>query len=139
MGVLCDYFRAPDRATALALHRHPDGLLEAATSAKTEAMDFKGLDPVIILGKLVGLLSGVSYDAFGRGHADEVRPIMDELVGLARRARDADQMIYCAVLSPLGASLTPRDMRGIPWGTHPAEAIAGQVTRHMPTGSPVDS
>jgi hypothetical protein len=62
VGVLCDYFRAPDRATALALHRHPDGLFEAAASAGTEALDLKGLDPFVILGKLVGLLSGVSYE-----------------------------------------------------------------------------
>jgi hypothetical protein len=158
MGVLCDYFRAPDRTTALALHRHPDGLFEAAASAKTEPVDLKGLDPVVMLGKLVGLLSGVSYEhmllaggiptdhipnpvlvtseddedvlvelsvvvrdtladateaalteaapiwanieefAYSTWNdADEVRPIMDELVGLARRARDADQMIYCAI------------------------------------------
>ena len=158
VGVLCDYFRAPDRATALAFHRHPDGLFEAAVSAGTEALDFKGLDPVVMLGKLVGLLSGVSYEQMllagsiptahipnpvlvTREHdedvlvelsvlvrdtlaeateaalteaapiwanieevaddtwndADEVRPVMDELVGLARRARDADQMIYCAI------------------------------------------
>ncbi|GAA4609855.1 hypothetical protein GCM10023195_40080 [Actinoallomurus liliacearum] len=28
---------------------------------------------------------------------DEMRPVMDDLVGLARRARDAGQMMYCAV------------------------------------------
>ncbi|MCW2939739.1 MAG: hypothetical protein JWN00_2724 [Actinomycetia bacterium] len=29
--------------------------------------------------------------------ADEVRPTMDDLVGLARRARESNQMIYCAI------------------------------------------
>lgn len=158
MGVLCVYFRASDRAAALALHRNPDGLFAAAGSANADVLDLKGLDPVVILGKLVGLLSGVSYEEMllagdiptdhipgpilvtseheervlvelsvvvrdvladateaalrdaapiwanieelarsTWNDADEVRPIMDELVGLARRARDADQMIYCAV------------------------------------------
>lgn len=155
MGVLCDYFRASDRTTALALHEHPDGLFEAAVSAGTEAVDLKSLDPVVILGTLVGLLSGApredgnvsidgipspalvddeggervllelsvvvrdtladateaalaeaaplwakteelahTYDGDG---ADELRTVADELAGLARRAKAADQLIYCAI------------------------------------------
>jgi hypothetical protein len=157
MGILCDYFRAPDRAAALALHQHEDGLFEAAARTGTEAIDLKGIDPVVILGKLVGLLSGAPFEemllsgiptdhipgpelltseederilvelsAFVRdtlaaatepalaeaaplwagieefSHStwfepDEMRPVIDDLAGLARRARDAGQMMYCAV------------------------------------------
>src|SRR3569833_3523030 len=62
MGVLCDYFRAPDRSTALVLHRHPDGLFTAEISARTDAVDLKGIEPVVMLRVLVGLLSGSSYE-----------------------------------------------------------------------------
>jgi hypothetical protein len=158
MGVLCDYFRAPDRSTALVLHRHPDGLFTAAISARTDAVDLKGIEPFVMLRMLVGLLSGSSYEEmFMAGSiptdhipdpvlvtdeddedilvelsvvvrdtlaaateaalaeaaplwanteelardtwndAEEVRPVIDELVLLARRAKAADEMLYCAV------------------------------------------
>ncbi|WP_433465547.1 hypothetical protein [Spirillospora sp. CA-128828] len=158
MGVLCDYFRAPDRSTALAF---VDDLFTAAEAhPDAEAVDLKGIDPVVILGKLVTLLSGRPYEqmmvsgdipvdhipgpelltpedgdvflveldvsvrdtlagateatlddvAFVWANieefigwrdtwneADELRPIIDALVGIARRARAADQMLYCLI------------------------------------------
>ncbi|MBO2450900.1 hypothetical protein J4573_27650 [Actinomadura barringtoniae] len=157
MGVLCDYFRAPDREGALSLSLNEDGLFQAAAAADLEAMDFKGIDPVVILGKLVSLLSGDSYmdlllsgiptdhipgpelitpeqdevivvelstlvrdtlaaateEALAEAapiwanteemawntwnDPDEVRPVMDELVGLARRAKASGQMLYCQI------------------------------------------
>jgi hypothetical protein len=158
MDVFCDYFCAPNRATALALTASGVSLFEATASVRDpETVHLKGIDPVVMLGKLVGLLSGVSYeemvlsgiptehipapalltpedaetilveiDVIVRdtladategalaeaapswanteelaqdtwNDAGEVRPAMDELVGLARRARSTGQMIYCAV------------------------------------------
>ncbi|MEU5988336.1 hypothetical protein ABZ806_05125 [Spirillospora sp. NPDC047418] len=161
MGILCDYFRAPDRETAAAVVLSGPGLLEAARARPDiEVVDLKGIDPVVALGKLVTLLAGPSYEemamaggipidqvpgpelvtredgdlfvveldalvrdtladateavlddvAFvwanteefllGRDtwfEADEARPAMDDLVAIARRARAADQMLYCVV------------------------------------------
>jgi len=157
MGVLFDYFRAPDEEVALSLHRHPAGLVEAVAATGGSILDIKGVDPVVMLGKLAGLLSGASYEEmlitgiptshipspelltaehdpnalvelsavvrdtlagasdaalaeatpiwagieeFGsstwRG-SDEVRPIVDELVELAREATENGQMIYCSI------------------------------------------
>jgi hypothetical protein len=62
MGVLFDYFRAPDEDVALALHRHPAGLVEAVTATGGSILDIQGIDPVVMLGKLAGLLSGASYE-----------------------------------------------------------------------------
>ncbi|MEO5874139.1 MAG: hypothetical protein ABIS86_01030 [Streptosporangiaceae bacterium] len=158
MGVLFDYFRAPDEAVALSLHRHPAGLVEAVASTGGTTLDLKGVDPVIMLGKLVGLLSGATYEEmlftgiptdhipkpelitaeqdedilvelsvvvrdtlaaasdqdlteaapiwagteeFGSAtwkRPDDVRPMMDELVELARLAMENGQMLYCAIM-----------------------------------------
>lgn len=161
MGFLCDYFRAPDRETATAVVLSGPGLLEAARSRPDiEAVDLKGVDPVVALGKLVTLLAGPSYEEMAMAgaipidhipgpelltredgelfiveldvlvrdtladateavlddvafvwanseefllgretwfEADEARPAMDDLVAIARRARAADQMLYCVV------------------------------------------
>lgn len=158
MGVRYEYFRAPDRATALALIASGVSLFEATASVRdADAVELTGIDPVVMLGKLVGLLSGVTYEElvlsgiptehipapvpltvedaettlvevdvlvrdtlvnategalteaapiwantseFGRdtwNDADAVRPAMDDLVGLARRARSDGQLIYCAI------------------------------------------
>jgi hypothetical protein len=56
MGVLYDYFRAPDDAVVC---RHMDDH-EAASplSGDFEGIDLKGIDPSVVLGQLVGFASG---------------------------------------------------------------------------------
>ncbi len=156
MGVVYDYYRAPDRAAAIEMAFHADGLFAAAEKLpNAEAIDFKGVDPAVGLAKLVGLLTAPSFidlilggipidhvpdpilitpedrefhvvelSAFTRdtlanasdaslteaapfwanidefirytwNDADEVRPVMDELVAFARRARNSGQLLYC--------------------------------------------
>lgn len=156
MGIQFDYFRAPDRATAMALQEHPDGLYRAAAARGAEVLDLKGVDPHVNVRSLVGLLSGPSYEEmFFHGIPIDHIPLPDlinseeaevmvcelshvmrdalagatkseldeagrlwattgefflhgwdeelarswagELAALARRARDAEEMIYCAI------------------------------------------
>jgi hypothetical protein len=61
VGVLFDYFRAPDASTAAAVlerlggPRDPDGLL-------LDAVAGKGFEPAVMLRTLQSLLTGVPYD-----------------------------------------------------------------------------
>ena len=57
MSVLYDYFHAPTREAAVAIFADP------AVRSKTDddRVEFKGVDPDVVLAKLVGLLSGVTF------------------------------------------------------------------------------
>ena len=153
-----EYFRAPDRAAAKALHRKSYALFDTAARHGCEALA-PGLvdvgDPFGAVNKLVGLLSGPSYEeivfsciptahipppeevaasssgllvelsevvrdtladasdqaleeaaplwvmieefTYRTDHADEMLNTARELAALARRARDAGQMLYASI------------------------------------------
>ncbi|GAA2664994.1 hypothetical protein GCM10010412_040940 [Nonomuraea recticatena] len=59
MGVLYDYYRAADRQAAMA---EPDRGRAESGSPSFDAVDAKGIDPVVILGQLVALIRDVPYD-----------------------------------------------------------------------------
>ncbi|MCO5997483.1 hypothetical protein [Actinoallomurus rhizosphaericola] len=63
MGVLFDYFRAPDREAALRLLDEGDGVPTgpATIGAGMDALDAKGIDPYVILGRLLGLILAVPW------------------------------------------------------------------------------
>jgi hypothetical protein len=63
VGVLIDYFRAPDGETALRLLDQGDGVPHgpATVGAGVDALDAKGIDPHVILGQLVGLILVVPW------------------------------------------------------------------------------
>jgi hypothetical protein len=111
VGVLFDYFRAPDGETALRLLDEGDGVPRgpATIGAGVDALDAKGIDPYVILGKLVGLILGVPWsvglvETVGVWPPEETRPrpdptsalrFVESLVALARRARQAGDRLYC--------------------------------------------
>ncbi|MEU4323659.1 hypothetical protein [Nonomuraea dietziae] len=59
MGVFYDYYRAADRQAAMA---EPDRGRAESGSTAFDAVDTKGIDPVVILGQLVALIRDVPYD-----------------------------------------------------------------------------
>ncbi|MEV7684952.1 hypothetical protein ACFW1F_15930 [Streptomyces bungoensis] len=64
MGVLYDYFHAADRATAVDRAIGPGGGGPAARSldeAGADWFDAKGMDPNVVLGKLVGFAQGIPF------------------------------------------------------------------------------
>ncbi|GLY83786.1 hypothetical protein [Actinoallomurus iriomotensis] len=63
MGVLFDYFRAPDGETALRLLDQGDGVPHGPTTVGggVDALDGKGIEPQVILGRLVGLILDVPW------------------------------------------------------------------------------
>jgi hypothetical protein len=63
MGVLHDYYRAPDRSTAATtLEIPPVRVLKRADEPVFDAVDGKGIDPIVMLTTLQSLLTGVPYD-----------------------------------------------------------------------------
>jgi hypothetical protein len=67
MGVLCDYFVAADDMTAIAALDllGPDHSPASSRGAATgfEAIDLKGIEPTVILGKLIALVRGIEWQA----------------------------------------------------------------------------
>jgi hypothetical protein len=63
VGVLFDYFRAPDGKAALRLLDQGDGAPSAPAAIGTgvDALDAKGIDPHVMLGQLVGLILAVPW------------------------------------------------------------------------------
>lgn len=62
MGVLVDYFRAPNGEAALRLLDEGDGVPRGpATVAGLDALDAKGIDPHVALDELVGLILCVPW------------------------------------------------------------------------------
>jgi len=55
VGVLYDYFRAADGATVAKLMEATDGgpLVQHGPEPVADAVDAKGIDPTVVLGKLV--------------------------------------------------------------------------------------
>ncbi|MFC0505301.1 hypothetical protein [Micromonospora costi] len=66
MGVLYDYFRAKDDAAAVGLMADLDGgpvVVSGGGGATADAIDLKGIEPAVTLGKLVSFVRGVDWDA----------------------------------------------------------------------------
>ncbi|MEV0403390.1 hypothetical protein [Actinoallomurus sp. NPDC050550] len=66
MGVLFDYFRAPDTEAALRLLDQGDDVPRGPATIGAgvdalDALDAKGIDPYVILGQLVGLILAVPW------------------------------------------------------------------------------
>jgi hypothetical protein len=151
MGVLYDYFRAPDTQAVLKLMELTDGGPVATPGSTVDAVDGKGIEPTVTLGQLVAEVRGVEWDPEALGESlvwptedeatdddaawvivlgDDARdtlagiedaqiparadwwaeieelamddaepealvPVLTELVELARRARTADDHVYC--------------------------------------------
>lgn len=142
VGVLFDYFRAPDASTAAAVLDQlggPIGLDEL------DVVDGKGIDPEVMMRTLQSLLTGIPYDELPWGEmlamtpdlegpavewltvelrdaladaevdrlpgvaerwvhteefwdrwtAPDVLPFLYEVTALARRARQAGELLYC--------------------------------------------
>lgn len=63
MGVLYDYFRAPDQKTALMLLDEGGGVPAGPTTvhADVDALDAKGIDPHVVFGQLIAFLLDVPW------------------------------------------------------------------------------
>ncbi|WP_139128693.1 hypothetical protein [Micromonospora humi] len=76
MGILCDYFSAPTDEAAATAADVPGGP-RAASDPGFEVVELKGIEPVVQLGTLEALLTGVDYDVVAenprQGHAVAVR------------------------------------------------------------------
>lgn len=90
VGVLIDYFRAPDGETALRLLDEGDGVPHgpATVGAGVDALDAKGIDPDVVLGQLVGLILAVPWsvdliETVGVWPPEETKPrSVEEMNGL---------------------------------------------------------
>ena len=68
MGVLYDYFRAPDAPTAAAVLERVGGPTTPDPDAPLlDAVAAKGFEPTVMLGTLQSLLTGVPYDQLPDG------------------------------------------------------------------------
>ncbi|WP_328512979.1 hypothetical protein OHB25_58445 [Streptomyces mirabilis] len=68
MGVLHDYFRAPDTSAAIDWSVGPDGDWDqhSGTGLDEHGVDWfdaKGLDPNVVLGQLIAFAKGIPFDA----------------------------------------------------------------------------
>jgi hypothetical protein len=145
VGVLFDYFRAPDASTAAVVLERLGGPRDPE-APPLDAVAGKGFEPAVMLRKLQSLLTGVRYDELPEAEvallavegedgpwivqlseelrdalagaqpsrlpavaeqwvrteefweqppAAEVLPFLGEVTALARRARQADERLYC--------------------------------------------
>jgi hypothetical protein len=62
VGVLYDYFRAPDASTAAAVLERRGGPMGGPDAPVLDAVDGKGFEPTVMMGTLQSLLTGVPYD-----------------------------------------------------------------------------
>jgi hypothetical protein len=62
VGVLFDYFRAPDASTAVAVLDRVGGPMAGPDAPVLDAVDGKGYEPAVMMGKLQSLLTGVPYE-----------------------------------------------------------------------------
>ncbi|MEU8409682.1 hypothetical protein AB0C19_26105 [Micromonospora sp. NPDC048842] len=102
-GVLYDYFRANDDAAAVGLMKDFEGGPFAAIRGgiAVDAVDLKGIEPTVTLGKLVSFVRQVDWDVslvdlelLWSGD-DEMLPVIEKVAALAQRARDAGEDLYC--------------------------------------------
>lgn len=88
MGVLYDYFRAPDGKTAFQLLDEGDGVPGGPTTVHTDvdALDAKGIEPAVILGRLIGFIRNVPWsvglvETAGVWPPEETKPASAEEYG----------------------------------------------------------
>ena len=91
MGVLYDYFRAPDASTAAAVLERVGGPMGGPDAPVLDAVDGKGIDPEVMMRTLQSLLTGVPYDELPWG---EMLAMSDDADGpwimqLSEELRDA--------------------------------------------------
>jgi hypothetical protein len=67
VGVLFDYFRAPDASTAAAMLERSGGPMGGPDAPVLDAVDGKGIDPEVMMRKLQSLLTDVPYDQLPSG------------------------------------------------------------------------
>jgi hypothetical protein len=91
VGVLYDYFRAPDASTAAAVLERVGGPMGGPDAPVLDAVDGKGIDPEVMMRTLQSLLTGVPYDELPWG---EMLAMSDDANGpwimqLSEELRDA--------------------------------------------------
>jgi hypothetical protein len=91
VGVLYDYFRAPDASTASAVLERVGGPMGGSDAPVLDAVDGKGIDPEVMMRTLQSLLTGVPYDELPWG---EMLAMSDDANGpwimqLSEELRDA--------------------------------------------------
>jgi hypothetical protein len=91
VGVLYDYFRAPDASTAAAVLERVGGPMGGPDAPVLDAVDGKGIDPEVMMRTLQSLLTGVPYDELPWG---EMLAMSDDADGpwimqLSEELRDA--------------------------------------------------
>jgi hypothetical protein len=91
VGVLYDYFRAPDASTAAAVLERVGGPMGGPDAPVLDAVDGKGIDPEVMMRTLQSLLTGVPYDELPWG---EMLAMSDDengpwIMQLSEELRDA--------------------------------------------------
>jgi hypothetical protein len=91
VGVLYDYFRAPDASTAAAVLERVGGPMGGPDAPVLDAVDGKGIDPEVMMRTLQSLLTEVPYDELPWG---EMLAMSDDANGpwimqLSEELRDA--------------------------------------------------
>jgi hypothetical protein len=91
VGVLYDYFRAPDASTAAAVLERVGGPMGGPDAPVLDAVDGKGIDPEVMMRTLQSVLTGVPYDELPWG---EMLAMSDDANGpwimqLSEELRDA--------------------------------------------------
>lgn len=97
MGLLCDYFAAPSDEVAAAVIDAVDG--PAAADPALEALELKGVDPVVQMGTLEALLTGVPYDEVSGAPRQ----------GDAVAVRDGGEVVVVTLTDSLQAALAAAD------------------------------
>ncbi len=91
MGVLFDYFRAPDASTAAAMLERVGGPMGGPDAPVLDAVNGKGFEPAVMMRKLQSLLTGVPYDKLPS--SEELLAMESEdgpwIVQLSEELRDA--------------------------------------------------
>jgi len=76
VGVLFDYFRAPDASTAAAVLERVGGPMAGPDAPVLDAVDGKGFEPAVMMRKLQALLTGVPYDDLPEGELEGTEAAM---------------------------------------------------------------
>ncbi|MGW2182385.1 hypothetical protein ACWCXX_30720 [Streptomyces sp. NPDC001732] len=160
MGVLIDYFRAPDAASVVRVLKQTDGESPLGTEPSVfDGIEAKGVDPTVVLAMLIAAIRQVAWqvdlveettvwpaspvpgpedtedeanpwltgpwvselrppvrdtlaavrdldvpaitaawvqaEELHGARAEDMQPVAEELIRLARRAREADEQLYC--------------------------------------------
>ncbi len=92
MGVLFDYFRAPDASTAAAMLERVGGPMGGPDAPVLDAVNGKGFEPAVMMRKLQSLLTGVPYDELPEAEVELLAMAGEDgpwIVQLSEELRDA--------------------------------------------------